>query len=105
MKVKTGELKTHLSRYLRQLKDSEEGIVVCVRDQPVAYLTSIKGSATDNALNRETAVLRQRLQSVGLLLGGRPPGTDPPVTLLPQVAGDGRTDVCSIEQMRGARDW
>jgi antitoxin (DNA-binding transcriptional repressor) of toxin-antitoxin stability system len=105
MKVKTGELKTHLSRYLRQLQDSDESIEVCVRERPVAYLTSIKGAAMGDVLNRETAALKERLQSAGLTLRGNPPRPATPVPVPPQVAGDGRTDINSIEEIRATRNW
>ena len=63
MKVKVGELKTHLSKYLRQLKQDEERIEVCVREDTVAYLTSAKAKPTNNAEKRRIA---QQLASAGI---------------------------------------
>ncbi len=39
MKVKIGELKTHLSKYVQSVRDGGEPIEVCVRGKTVAYLT------------------------------------------------------------------
>lgn len=39
IKVKVGQLKTHLSRYLKNIKETGEPIEVCVREDTVANLT------------------------------------------------------------------
>lgn len=63
MKVKIGELKTHLSKYLRQLERDEERIEVCVREDTVAYLTSAKAEPANDTEKRQIA---QHLESVGI---------------------------------------
>jgi antitoxin (DNA-binding transcriptional repressor) of toxin-antitoxin stability system len=63
MKVKIGELKTHLSKYLRDLKESDEPIEVCVREDTVAYLTSAKA---EDSGNRDPAGLNRRLGAAGI---------------------------------------
>ena len=67
MKVKIGELKTHLSKYLRDLEGSDEPIEVCVREDTVAYLSSAKAEDSRNPsserLNRR---LNRRLEAAGI---------------------------------------
>jgi antitoxin (DNA-binding transcriptional repressor) of toxin-antitoxin stability system len=63
MKVKVGELKTHLSKYLRNLEGSDEAIEVCVREETVAFLRSAKA---EDGLNAESAKLDRRLEAAGL---------------------------------------
>lgn len=63
MKVKIGELKTHLSKYLRQLEQGEGRIDVCVREDTVAYLTSARSSYKENAEKRD---LEKHLESAGI---------------------------------------
>ena len=63
MKVKVGELKTHLSKYLRDLEGSDEPIEVCVREDTVAYLSSAK--AGDGG-NPNSARLNRRLEAAGI---------------------------------------
>lgn len=63
MKVKIGELKTHFSRYLRDLEGSSEPIEVCVREDTVAYLSSAKA---EKGGNPNSAELSQRLEAAGI---------------------------------------
>lgn len=63
MKVKIGELKTHLSRYLRDLEGSDELIEVCVREDTVAYLRSAKA---EDSGNPNPARLNRRLEAAGI---------------------------------------
>jgi len=63
MKVKVGELKTHLSKYLRDLEGSDEPIEVCVREDTVAYLRSAK--AEEN-VSPDAARLNRRLEAAGI---------------------------------------
>jgi antitoxin (DNA-binding transcriptional repressor) of toxin-antitoxin stability system len=62
MKVKVGELKTHFSKYIRELQEREEPIEVCVREDTVAYLVSAKGGMVNDKETR----LKQRLEVVGI---------------------------------------
>ncbi|HKK18173.1 MAG TPA: hypothetical protein VJ952_05780 [Opitutales bacterium] len=63
MKVKIGELKTHLSKYLRNLEGSAEPIEVCVREDTVAYLRSAKA---EERADRDSARLNRRLEAAGI---------------------------------------
>lgn len=63
MKVKIGELKTHLSKYLRDLEGSDEPIEICVREDTVAYLSSAKA---EDSGNPSSARLNRRLEAAGI---------------------------------------
>ena len=103
MRVKTGELKARLSHYVRWVRTSGEAIEVCVREQPVACLCALPAAPRpDAAQERE---LRKRLASVGLVLAQRPVGPGPPPAVEASVAGDGRTEVETVETIRSERDW
>lgn len=62
-KVKIGELKTHLSKYLRELEGSDEPIEVCVREDTVAYLSSAKAEERENP---DSARLKRSLEAAGV---------------------------------------
>lgn len=112
-RIKTSELKTHLSRYLRELRETGEGIEVCAREEAVAYLTPAKSCREDGAaaIAHELEVLGSRLQAAGLTLdvpswrrnwlAGGGFRLDGP----PPAAGDGRSDVSSVQEIRQERDW
>ena len=74
MKVKVGELKTHLSKYLRDLEGSEEPIEVCVREETVAYLRSAKA---ENGGNPDAAKLDRRLEAAGITVSQWGAAADP----------------------------
>jgi antitoxin (DNA-binding transcriptional repressor) of toxin-antitoxin stability system len=106
VKVKTAQLKNHLSRYLHQVRKRGETIIVCDRDQPIASLSPLAaGEAEDPRRLKEAAELRQRFEQVGLTcrpptsLTARLPKTEP----VP--APDGRTDRSTVEEMRRASGW
>ena len=105
MKVKSAELKTHLSHYLRLVQETGEDIEVCVRETPVAYLTRTKEPPMNTALHLETRQLEAAFQTVGLALAA--PAALPATRRLPMPtpAGDGRTDVDTTQEMRRQRDW
>lgn len=105
MRVKTAELKTRLSHYVRQVNASGEPIEVCVREQPVAYLCPLKPAtqpATEPAAIQE---LRERLAAVGLELRSTPPPTVPLPVIDPTPAGDGRTNLSTVTALRAEKDW
>jgi prevent-host-death family protein len=105
MQVKSAELKTHLSHYLRLVQETGEDIEVCVRETPVAYLTRTKEPPMNTALHLETRQLEAAFQTVGLAMAA--PAALPATRRLPMPtpAGDGRTDVDTIQEMRRQRDW
>jgi len=99
MKVKVSELKTNLSRYLKHL-DEAGTIEVCLREEPVAYLVSARSPS-----ERTQQVLADKVSEAGLVLRSsssrRPTGAIP----TPGVAGDGRTDISTVESMRQLRNY
>ncbi|HKJ90853.1 MAG TPA: hypothetical protein VJ960_06935 [Oceanipulchritudo sp.] len=105
MRVKVGELKTHLSKYLRQLQESREPIEVCMREEPVAYLTPLAGG--DSGADPSQAMLQRRLAEVGLSLANgvgavsRPRAFSP----VPSPPGDGRDGVDTVREMRESKDY
>ncbi len=78
MKVKVGQLKTHLSKYLKDLRDTGEPIEVCVREDTVAYLTSpaLNGAG---ARPQPDIELAQQLERDGLSIThwGQKPASNP----------------------------
>ncbi len=107
MQVKTGELKTHLSHYLRHVQETGEEIEVCVREQPVAYLTRSKEDTMNATHQIERRQLETAFQTVGLTLVKPALNVSGSTRLRPQpqLAGDGRTDVDSTAEMRRLRDY
>jgi prevent-host-death family protein len=106
MKVKSAELKAHLSHYLRLVQETGEEIEVCVRDESVAYLSPAKEGPGCESRKMEIRKLEAAFQTVGITLSAPllPNATGIPLPT-PTLAGDGRSDVCSVEEMRHHRDW
>jgi len=106
MKVKIGELKTHLSRYLRQLAEDGEPIEVCVREEPVAWLTRARAAAAAVDLQPHEQVVRG-LERSGLRLSAAPRAVAPPCDFspTPTPAGDRRTDSSTVTDMRARKDY
>jgi antitoxin (DNA-binding transcriptional repressor) of toxin-antitoxin stability system len=106
MNVKTADLKNNLSRYLRQIRKTGESIVVCDRDEPVATLSPLVRDADAEWTRYRTEALA-RAKEIGLKLDipmQRPTkGCMPSVR--PIVAPDGRTDIRTIDLVRGGRDY
>lgn len=106
MKVKSAELKTHLSHYLRLIQETGEGIEVCVRDKSVAYLSPAKEDPTSESRNAEIRKLEAAFQTVGITLSAPLTRMETGIPLpTPTLAGDGRSDVCTVQEMRKHRDW
>ena len=109
MKVKTGELKNNLSRFLKQLAQTGESITVLDRNRAVARLIPLpkKRASTGSAWTEE----RQRLLSRALKKGVKLqlPKTEPPpmkaLKVVPLTAPDGRTDVESVVRMRKEKHY
>lgn len=101
MKVKVGQLKAHLSKYLKSVEETGEPIEVCVREKGVAYLTPLPGK-NEADLNRDKQ-LEARLQAVGLCVTqwGCSSGFEPK----PGKPGDGKKIANTILALRGERDW
>lgn len=105
MKVKVGELKTHLSRYLKDIAESGEYIEVCVRDKPVAYLTSASKANAPSAATREQTSLQTQLNEEGLIWIPRQINPPDKPELKPQLAGDQKKDVNTTDMMRQEKNW
>ena len=48
MRIKTGNLRNNLSRYLKRVRQTGETIVVLDREEPVAELRPFSGAAADS---------------------------------------------------------
>lgn len=105
MKVKVGELKTHFSKYLRQLQESREPIEVCMREEPVAYLTPL--AEGDPRADQAQAMLQSRLAEVGLSLSNGVGAVANPREFkpVPSPPGDGRDGVNTVREMRESKDY
>jgi antitoxin (DNA-binding transcriptional repressor) of toxin-antitoxin stability system len=101
MKVKIGQLKTHLSRYVQELRAGGEPIEVCVRENTVAYLTS--SNVADGKPRAESESLRAGLERSGLTVSQW--GTKPGGPIVPGRAADGDTTVDSVQRMRSEKGW
>lgn len=100
MKVRIGELKTHLSSYLRKIEESGEPVEVCVRERTVAYLTPVREKCESG-----DDTLIARLQRAGIEWDGKGGISGNSLTFQPEVAGDGKTDQVSTDNIRKGRDW
>jgi len=101
MKVKVGQLKTHLSKYLREVQETGEAIEVCVREKPVAYLTPIEdaGSVED----RRRKEIEDKLAGSGIVISQW--GNKSDFVPAPRPAGDGKKIENTIVAMRQEKDW
>jgi antitoxin (DNA-binding transcriptional repressor) of toxin-antitoxin stability system len=106
MRVKTAELKNHLSRWLREVRERGVTIAVCDRDKPVALLSPLsEGKEGNHEWRRECETLRHRFEKVGLTCRPPPePQSGLPETE-PSALPDGRTGISTVEEMRKSRDW
>ncbi len=111
MQVKTAELKNNLSKYLRRVRETGESITVCDRDKPVAVLSPLPPEQVEGVENREWLKERERILKKAKRLGIRltmPKKKPRPMRELgiyPTVAPDGRTDIKTIDLVRGGRDY
>ena len=104
MKVKTAELKANLSRYVRQVRETGEPIEILLRDETVAYLTP---TVSTKPVGLEEQAERLRLEwafaGAGLVCDW---ASQPHLSLpRPTLAGDGYSDVNSIEVIRAEKNW
>jgi len=68
MQVKTGELRNHLSRYLKRLAQTGESVTILDRNRPVARLVPLKGKRkhADASWEKEKAKLLARAEKLGI---------------------------------------
>lgn len=105
MNVKTAELKNNLSKVLRRVR---AGRVVTVFDRgtPIATLAPIVPSA-EAAWRQRMEKLQARAAKLGIML--TLPVMPPPPRVFegvaPALAPDGRSDLATIDLVRGGRDY
>jgi|GEM_PF-626677 antitoxin (DNA-binding transcriptional repressor) of toxin-antitoxin stability system len=111
MNVKTAELKNNLSRYLRRVRAGKT-LTVFDRDTAIAVLSPVPASPDiapplDRAWQRERLAALARAKKHGVKIDiplHRPVGPAFP-DIKPILAPDGRTDINTIDLVRGGRDW
>lgn len=110
MKVKTGELKNNLSRYLRRLAETGESITILDRNRPIARIMPLRGArGTKKAPSwaKERTELLKKAAKLGINL--TVPETQPKLLrdlhIVPRVAPDGRTDIDTVVRMRREKDY
>ena len=99
MKVKIGQLKTHLSSYVKTLQEGGDPIEVCIREDTVAYLTASDRPKPVQDLQR----LGRDLGRSGLTVsqwGRRKLVSHPPAS-----SEGGQTESNSVLEMRREKDW
>jgi len=104
MEVKTAELKAKLSQYLRSVREDGASYVVLDRKTPVARLMPLEKKVQPSEREKEWLELRLKLEAAGIELQPprNPRGPDPK----PSLAPDGRTDIRTIDLVRGGeRDY
>lgn len=104
MKVKVAELKAHLSKYLRRVRESDEPVEIYLREEPVAYLVSKPGKRADG---ESAALLKEGLRQVGLALAGdrREAASPAEFQPRPRPPGDKREVANSVVSMRREKDY
>jgi len=101
MKVKVGQLKTHLSSYLKAIQENGEPLEVCVREDPVALLSPIH-RLPDN-LGEDRKDWENRLRNAGL--GVRSWSTPANRSPLPEPVNGLEESSNPVMAMRQERDW
>lgn len=101
MKVKIGELKAHLSKYVRQLREEGGAIEVCLREDPVAYLSAAAPSASLG--ETEDAVMSLQKSGLGIQVARKSKDS----VRLPKPFKSGRkvSRQSIVEALRRERDW
>lgn len=105
VRVKTAELKNHLSGYLRRVRENHETIVVCDRDVPVAVLAPLEEAGKDSRWHNQCCEMAAEFEKAGLVSRFPAARVDGMPEVIPALAMDGRTDVSTVEKIRRSRDW
>lgn len=109
MKVKTGELKNNLSRYLKRMAETGESITILDRNRPVARITSIRGKrgTPETAWTKERAGLLARAAKLGIKISV--PETEPkPLKSLgiePRAMAGRKTKMNTVVAMRREKNY
>lgn len=101
MRVKIAELKTHLSKYVQSVRDGNEPIEVCVREQTVAYLT--RAPSSPDIESPEQVLCKERLARKGVRITSR--GIVTRKVLTPGNPQDGRNVGNSVLAIREEKEW
>lgn len=102
MKVKVGQLKTHLSRYLKNVRDTGEPIEVCVREDTVAYLTPYAPQG-EASMSQPDSDLVQQLEADGISVTHW--ACKPNPTIKPGSCAAPTKGVNSVESIRAEKNW
>ena len=103
MRVKIGELKNNLSRYIHKVNDEGEVIIICDRDNPVACLSPLALTPTAEwRAYRELTEARAQSAGVELAVPEALVSMAAFRSVEPQVAADGRVDVETMHEERGS---
>jgi len=106
MEVKTAELKAKLSQYLRSVRENGASYVVLDRKTPVALLTPLDKAAEDSKEKREWEELCRKIEKRGIQMTPAKARAHDGQQPKPSLAPDGRTDIRTIDLIRGGeRDY
>ena len=105
MKIRVVDLKTNLSKVLREIQSSGETLEVCVRESTVAYLTPVHPKKGETNPAHDINRLTNSLADVGLILTG--PHLQNERVARPKIhrAGDDQIDITTIGVIRSEKDW
>lgn len=101
VKVRVGQLKAGLSKYLRTVRETGEPIEVCVREKRVAYLTPAAQEKGTDAASRRAIEAQLQRHGLSVVQWRRKPELD----LQPEPPGDGNVSPNSVVAMRREKDW
>lgn len=102
VKVNSADLKTHLGRYLRSVEQESATWEICIRDRTVAYLIPASPSEVASANLPHSPLLALNRAGMKIEMATRFSRGD---LAEPVVAGDGRQDVVTVDEMRRGREW
>jgi prevent-host-death family protein len=109
MRVKIGELKNNLSRYLKRVAQTGESLTILDRNRPVGKLTPWRGktAAKKTAWEKERERILAKAARLGIKISipERKPVPMRELNISPRTAPDGRTDVNAVIQMRREKDY
>ena len=99
MKIKIGELKTHLSKRIKEVNASQEPLEVCVREETVAYLVPVSHH-THGQMDND---IEKKLNLRGLTLTQSGKKSD--IRPLPVPRKDQKFAWNSVVEIRKEKDW
>jgi prevent-host-death family protein len=109
MQAKTGELRNHLSRYLKRLAETGETLTILDRNRPVARIVPIRSKRrhVDTAWEKEKAGIMARALKLGIkiILPEKRPTPMRDILLPPPSVTVGRSVENAVVQMRREKDY